>query len=52
MKQKVMYKWLGDKEFIPGVPARDLTNGDLTPYIKEMAEASKLYKRVSKKTDK
>ena len=52
-KSKIVYKWLGDKEFVPGVPARDLKQEDLEkPNVKELAEASKLYRKVSKKTDK
>ena len=51
-KSKIVYKWLGDREFVPGVPARNLVQEDLErPGVEELAEASKLYKKVSKKTD-
>jgi hypothetical protein len=52
MKKKVVYKWLGKAEFVPGVPARDLTKEDLEREgVEALAKASKLYKKVSEKSD-
>lgn len=50
---KVEWKWLGNKEFIPGCPARDLVQGEAEARgILEIVEQSKLYERVEVKTAK
>lgn len=41
------WKWLGENEFIPGVPARDLTDEEIDKRgIRELVEQSKLFKKV------
>lgn len=51
--RKIEWKWVGDKEFVPGVPARDLVVGEAESRgILEIVEASPLYERVEKKTAK
>ena len=56
MSKKIGWKWLGKKnEFVPGCPARDLTDGEVDSRgIRELVEKSKLYKKFEprKKAEK
>ena len=45
---KSIWKWLGKSQFIPGVPARDLTQEEVEERgIQKVVEMSPLYKKVS-----
>lgn len=45
MTKKIVYKWVGaDDEFIPGVPARDLTQKDIDKRgVQDIVKNSELY---------
>ena len=46
-----MFIWLGDKEFIPGVPPRDMTVEEVERKgLREIVELSPLYKFISPPT--
>jgi len=47
MSKKVIWKWLGKDEFVPGVPARDLSEEEVESRgVKALVEQSVLYKRT------
>ena len=51
MSKKVEWKWLGNNQFIPGVPARDLVVGEAKERgVESVVEVSLLYERVEEKT--
>ena len=54
MKEKeYFWKWLGKSEFVPGVPARDLTRIEVNSRgIQSIVEKSPLYKKVLEKSQK
>ena len=53
MSKKVEWKWLGGNEFIPGVPARNLSIGEAEKRgIEGIVELSPLYELVKEKTAK
>lgn len=44
---KISWKWLGKREFIPGCPARDLSDEELDERgIRHLVEVSPKYKKV------
>ncbi len=44
---KIGWKWLGKREFIPGCPARDLSDEELDERgIRHLVEVSPLYKKL------
>ena len=46
----ITWKWHGVKEFIPGVPARDLTDEEVDVRgVRELVEASPLFEKVMPK---
>ena len=49
MMRKVVWKWFGDNEFVPGVHARDLLEGEADARgVEDIVKESKLYVRVVK----
>ncbi len=55
MSKKIIWKWLGKAEFVPGCPARDLADEEVDRRgIREPVEESKLYKKIAprKKAEK
>lgn len=45
---KSYWKWLGKAEFVPGVPARDLTDEEVDRRrIRELVELSPLFKKIT-----
>ena len=47
---KHYWKWLGEAEFVPGCPARDLTSAEVERRgIRDEVEASPLYKKIAAK---
>lgn len=48
--KEIEFKFLGENEFIPGVPPRDLLKGEAERRgILELVEISPLYEKVSSK---
>lgn len=41
-----MWKYVGNGEFIPGIPARDLTDEEAAAHMKDVV-ASRLYEKVA-----
>ena len=46
MKKKPYLKYIGDGSYVPGIPARDLSEGEVDQYTLEDLLATGLYEEV------